>query len=92
MAQGEEASSEVPPLPWRPPRSLWIHIGVDFLIAFVALVFLFWVLGLPLWLTIVVAWIVGIVAAPFTRRAEERALAERREAPREPGPSSREHW
>jgi hypothetical protein len=81
MTPEQEPPSEAPPLPRRPPRSIWIHIGIDFLIAFLALVFLFWVLGLPLWLTIVVAWIAGIAAAPFTRRAEERALAERPEAP-----------
>jgi hypothetical protein len=81
MTAEQDPPPEAPPLPRRPPRSIWIHIGVDFLIAFLALVFLFWVLGLPLWLTIVVAWIAAIVAAPFTRRAECRALAERREAP-----------
>jgi uncharacterized integral membrane protein len=80
MTQDPE-TPEAPPLVRRPPRSIWIHIGVDFLIALLALLFLFWVIGLPLWLTIVVAWIAGIVAAPFTRRAEERALAERPEAP-----------
>jgi len=81
MTPREEPPPETPLLPQRPPRSIWIHIGVDFLIAFVALVFVFWILGLPLWLTIAVSWIAAIVAAPLTRRAEERALAERPEAP-----------
>ena len=60
------------------PRPLWMHVAVDALIAFCATVFLLWLFGAPLWLMIVLAWILGLAAAPFTRRWEADQLAERR--------------
>jgi hypothetical protein len=69
------------PLPRRAPRSLLVHVAVDVGVVFLGIAFLFFVVGLPFWLTLVVSVLAGIVAAPFTRRAEEQALA-RREADR----------
>jgi thiol:disulfide interchange protein len=54
-----------------------MHVAVDGLILFCATVFLLWLFGAPLWLMIVVAWIGGLIAAPFTRRWEAAQLAER---------------
>jgi hypothetical protein len=71
---------EPPPLPRRDPRPLWLHMAVDTAVAFLALALLFWIVALPFWLTIVTSVIAGLAAAPFTRSAEERALAERPEA------------
>jgi membrane protein implicated in regulation of membrane protease activity len=52
-------------------------MAVDVAVAFLGVAFLFFVVDLPFWLTVVVSLIAGVVAAPFTRRAEERALARR---------------
>lgn len=60
------------------PRPFVVHAAVDALVAFVATVFLLWLFGVPLWAMIAVAWILGLVAAPFTRRWEQRQLDERR--------------
>jgi Flp pilus assembly protein TadB len=56
-----------------------MHVAVDALIAFCATAFLLWLFGAPLWLMIALAWAIGLVAAPFTRRWEAAQLAERRE-------------
>ena len=45
------------------------------LIAATALVL--WFFGAPLWVMILVGWIIGLVAAPFTHRLDARQLAER---------------
>jgi hypothetical protein len=42
---------------------------------------LLWLFGVPLWAMIIVGWIVGLAAAPFTRRWEARQLAARNAAP-----------
>jgi small-conductance mechanosensitive channel len=60
------------------PRPYLVHVAVDALIAFVASAFLLWLFGVPLWAMIVLAWLIGLAAAPFTRRWEARQLAERR--------------
>ena len=65
------------PLPRRDPRPLAAHAAVDVAVAFLLVAFLFYVMGLPFWLTIVVSIVGGLIAAPLTRRAEERALAAR---------------
>lgn len=64
------------PLP-RPPRPFAVHWLVDAAIFFVAVVIvaLFW--GVPLVPLAIVAMVVGLVAAPFTRRAEIRGLEAR---------------
>ena len=71
-----------PRLPPRPPRPFAIHWLVDAAVAFVAVVIvaLFW--GVPLVPLAVAALVVGLVAAPFTRRAEIRGLAVRDAATR----------
>lgn len=61
----------------RDPRPFLVHAAVDALIAFVATVFLLWLFGLPLWAMIAVAWVLGLAAAPLTRRWEQRQLDER---------------
>ena len=69
--------SRTPGLPPRPPRPFAIHWLVDAAVAFLAVVIvaLFW--GVPLVPLAIGALVVGAVAAPFTRRAEIRALAAR---------------
>jgi hypothetical protein len=54
-----------------------MHVAVDALIAFCVTAFLLWLFGAPLWLMIVLAWVLGLAAAPFTRRYEAAQLAER---------------
>jgi hypothetical protein len=71
--------SSPPPLPSRPPRSLFVHWAVDSAVAFLALLVLGLILGASIIVVAVIAVVVGAVAAPSTRRAEMRALAERDE-------------
>ena len=68
-------------LPDRPPRALLMHFGVDSAVAFLALIVLGIIFGVPWGLVAVVALVMGAVAAPFTRRAEVRALAARHTPP-----------
>jgi hypothetical protein len=65
------------PLPPRPPRSLVVHFGVDSAVAFLALVLLGLIFGAGLIEIAIVGVVIGAIAAPFTRRAEARALAAR---------------
>jgi hypothetical protein len=67
-------------LPDRPPRSLLVHFGVDSAVAFLGLLILGLFFGVPWGITAGVALVIGACAAPFTRGAEERALAARRAA------------
>ena len=69
-----------PSLPRREPRPLVVHMAVDAAVAFLGLVILLLILGASIWVVLIAAAIIGVLAAPFTRRAEERALA-RRPAP-----------
>ena len=65
----------LPPL--RPPRSLAVHFLIDSAVCFLAVIVLGLILGIG-WVEILVAsLILGACVAPFSRRAEERALAER---------------
>lgn len=66
-----------PPLRRRPPRPLWIHWAIDAAVAFVAVLFLALLAGFPILGVAAAAVVAGAVAVPFTRRAEERALARR---------------
>lgn len=66
-----------PPLPPREPRSFVMHAAVDAVIAFLATAVVLYFLGAPLWVMIIVAWVLGLGAAPFTVGWEARQLAER---------------
>jgi hypothetical protein len=68
-------------LPARPPRSLLVHFGVDSAVAFLALVVLGLLIGVPWAVTAVVALVIGAIACRYTRRAEVRALAARPQPP-----------
>jgi hypothetical protein len=50
---------------------------VDGLIGFAATALVLAFFGIPLWVMIVVGWVIGLAAAPFTRRIDERQLAQR---------------
>jgi hypothetical protein len=63
------------------PRPYWMHVAVDAIIGFCTVAFLLWLFGVALWAMIIVGWIVGLAAAPFTRRWEARQLAARNAAP-----------
>ena len=66
-----------PPLRRRPPRPWVVHWAIDAAVAFVAVLFLALLTGLPILAVAAAAVVVGAIAAPYTRRAEIRALAER---------------
>jgi type III secretory pathway component EscV len=64
-------------LPPRPPRPLFVHWAIDTAVAGLAILFLGLITGFSIVTIVVTAAILGLVAAPFTRRAEIRALAAR---------------
>ena len=70
-------SSEPIRLPPRPPRSLFVHWAIDSAVAALAILFLGLIAGFSLVTILVTGAILGLIAAPFTRRAEVRALAAR---------------
>jgi type IV secretory pathway TrbL component len=72
-------TDQQPALPDRPPRSLLVHFGVDSAVAFLALIVLGLLIGVGWGVIAVVALVIGAIAARFTRQAEARALAARRE-------------
>ncbi|HLM18670.1 MAG TPA: hypothetical protein VK549_12675 [Acidimicrobiia bacterium] len=74
-------------LPARPPRPLVVHFGVDSAVAFLALVVLGLIFGVPWGITAAVALVIGAVACRYTHRAEVRALAQRRQPAPEPPPA-----
>jgi hypothetical protein len=57
-----------------------VHFGVDSAVAFLALLMLGLILGVPWGITAVIALVIGAVACRYTRRAEVRALAARHQA------------
>jgi hypothetical protein len=65
-------------LPGRDPNPLLVHIAIDTAIAFLVLVIVLLILGVSIWVILGASVVVGVCAAPFTRQAEVRALAERR--------------
>ena len=67
-------------LPRREPRSLFVHFGVDSAVAFLALIMLGLLLGVPWGVVAVIALVIGSIACRDTRRAEIRALASREQA------------
>jgi hypothetical protein len=76
-----EAEGQPPPLPRRPPRSLFVHFAIDTAVAFLLSILIFLMFSLPLWIAVLFAAGVGIGAAPYTRRAEIAGLAKRPEGP-----------
>ena len=68
------------PLPRRDPRPLAVHLAVDTAVAFLLLVIVLLFLGADIFVVLIASVFVGAIAAPYTRRAEERALAQRPEA------------
>ena len=80
MSQGEPDDDHSPrPLPRRDPRPLVVHALIDTAVAWLLLIIVLLILGFSFWATLVAAVVLGVAAAPFTRRAEERALAARPE-------------
>ena len=69
-------------LPPRPPRPFAIHWLVDAAVVFVGAAFLAWLVAFPLVPLAIISLVVGLIAAPYTRRAEVRALAARADEPR----------
>ena len=65
------------PLPRRPPKPLLVHMGICAAVAFLLSALVFWIIGLPFWVTILFSVGVGIGAGPYMRRAEIEALAKR---------------
>jgi hypothetical protein len=55
-----------------------VHWLVDSAVVFLLAVIVALFLGASLWFVVVAALLVGLPLAPWTRRAEERALAGRR--------------
>ena len=58
-----------------------MHFGVDSAVAFLALVLLGLIFGVPWGITAIVALVIGAVACRYTRQAEVRALAARERPP-----------
>jgi hypothetical protein len=54
-----------------------VHFGVDSAVAFLALIMLGLIFGVPWGIVAIVALVIGAVAARFTQQAEARALAAR---------------
>ncbi len=58
-----------------------MHFGVDSAVAFLALVILGLIFGVPWGITAVVSLVIGAIACRYTHRAEVRALAARQQPP-----------
>jgi len=67
-------------LPPRAPHSLLVHFGVDSAVAFLALIMVGLILGVPWGVVAIVGLVIGAVACRYTRRGEVRALAAREHA------------
>jgi hypothetical protein len=69
------------PLPRRQPRPLVVHFLVDSAVCFLAVLIVGLILGIG-WIVLLIASIViGAIVAPFSHRAEARALAGRGDPP-----------
>jgi hypothetical protein len=60
------------------PRPLVVHWVVDTAVVFLATIIVGLFLGASWWAVLVVAAVIGSIAAPVTRRADERVMAARR--------------
>jgi hypothetical protein len=58
-----------------------VHFGIDSAVAFLALVVVGLIVGVPWVATAGVALVIGAIACRYTRRAEVRALAAREQPP-----------
>jgi hypothetical protein len=58
-----------------------VHFGVDSAVAFLALVLLGLIVGVPWGITAIVSLVIGAIACRYTHRAEVRALAAREHPP-----------
>jgi membrane protein implicated in regulation of membrane protease activity len=65
------------PLPPRPPRPPLVHWAIDTAVAFLVMVLPLLFLEISIWIVVVLAVIAGWLLMPFSRRAEQRGLAER---------------
>ncbi len=74
MQVDPQSPAELPP---REARSLFVHFAVDTAVIFLAVVLVLFFLDVSIWVVAIIAVILGAAAAPFTRRAEERGLAQR---------------
>ncbi|MGH8983053.1 MAG: hypothetical protein ACRDY6_04160 [Acidimicrobiia bacterium] len=54
-----------------------VHWLVDSAVVFLVMAFVALLLGVSIWTLVIVALLIGLPLAPWTRRAEERALARR---------------
>ena len=72
------------------PRPLVVHWLVDSAVIFLALILEGLFFGVPWWGILIVALVLGAGVARFTRRADERAMAARRDrgGPGQPGVGS----
>ena len=70
-------AADPPSLRPRSARPLVVHVLVDVIVAFLALVIVLLVLGTSIWIVVAVAAGIGVGVAPLTHRAEVRALARR---------------
>jgi hypothetical protein len=61
-----------------------VHFGVDAAVAFLVVILVALMFGYGLVETAIVAVVIGAIAAPFTHRAEARALAARTEPSGDP--------
>jgi len=57
-----------------------VHFGVDSAVAFLALIMVGLILGVPWGVVAIVGLVIGAVACRYTRRGEVRALAAREHA------------
>jgi hypothetical protein len=58
-----------------------VHFGVDSAVAFLALVVLGLIVGVPWLVTAVISLVIGVIACRYTHRAEVHALAAREQPP-----------
>jgi H+/gluconate symporter-like permease len=71
-------------LPPRDPHPLSTHVVVDVGVVFLATLVVGLILGIPFLVIVGIAIVAGVCLAPYTRRTEERQLAERARDPDQP--------
>jgi hypothetical protein len=77
MTEQPEQSEHSAPLPSRDARPFPVHWLVDSAIAFLAIVLVALMFEIGLGAIVIAALALGLVAAPFTRNLEAKALAAR---------------